>query len=87
MSPSNVPMRFVQDVKQGFNQKKSAPAMFLDFKGAFDMVWKSKLMSMLKMYGVRGNMLSWVSVQWDEAESKYKQSKICLPQGAVSSTI
>ena len=26
-------------------------------------------------------------VKWDEAESKYKQSKIGLPQGAVSSTI
>jgi len=39
-------------------------------------------MSKLKMYGVRGNMLSWfgwfvaqrwVKVQWHEAESKYKQ--------------
>jgi hypothetical protein len=45
---------------------------------------------------VRGNLLSWfgrflsqrrVIVQWDEAESKYKQTKIFLPQGAVSSTV
>jgi hypothetical protein len=52
-------------------------------------------MSKLKMYGVRGNMLNWfgrflaqrwVKVWLDEAELKYKQSKIGLPQGVVSST-
>jgi len=46
------------------------------------MVWRSKLMSKLKMYRVRGNMLRWfgrflaqrwVKVQWDEEESKNKQ--------------
>jgi len=39
-------------------------------------------MSKLKIYGMRGNMLSWfgrflaqrwVKVRWDEAESKYKE--------------
>jgi len=49
MSTSNLPMRFFQDVKQGFNQKKSTLAVFVDFKGAFDMVWRSKLMSKLKL--------------------------------------
>jgi hypothetical protein len=53
-------------------------------------------MSKLKMCRVRGNMLSWfgrflaqrwVKVWWDEVESKYKQSKIGLPQGAFSSTL
>jgi hypothetical protein len=33
--------------------------VFIDFKGTFDIVWRSKLMSKLEMYGVRGNMLSW----------------------------
>jgi hypothetical protein len=82
MSTLNSLMRFVQDVKQGFNQKKSTLPVFKDFKGAYDMVWRSKLMSKLKMYRERGNMLSWfgrflaqrwVKVQWDEAGSKYKQ--------------
>jgi len=45
-------------------------------------------MSKLSMYRVRGSMLSWfgrflaqrwVKVRLDEAESKYKQSKIGLP--------
>jgi hypothetical protein len=45
---SNSLMRFVQYVKQGF-KKKSTLAMFIDFKGAYDTVWRSKLMSKLKM--------------------------------------
>ena len=96
MSTSNPLMKFVQDVKQGFNQRKSTLSMFIDFKGAYDTLWRSKLISKLKMYRVRGNVLSWfgrfltqrwVKVRWDEVESKYKQTKIGLPQGAVSSTI
>jgi hypothetical protein len=82
IATSILPMRFVQDMKQGFDQKKGTLAVFIDFKGTFDMVWRSKFMSKLEMYGVRGNMLSWfggflaqrwVIVQWDVAESKYKQ--------------
>jgi len=82
MSTSNSLMRFVQVMKQGFNQKQSTLAVFMEFKGAYDMVWRSKLMGKLKMYRVRGNMQRWfgrflakrwVKVQWEEAESKYKQ--------------
>ena len=96
MSTSNSLKRFLQDVKQGFNQKKCTLAVFINFKGAYDTLWRSKLISKLKMYGVRGNMLSWygrfltqswVKVQWDEAESKYKQSKIGILQQDVSSAI
>jgi len=52
-------MRFVQDVKQGFNHKKSTLAVFIDFKGVYNMVWRSKLMSKFNIYEVGGNMLSW----------------------------
>jgi len=47
MSTSNLLMRFVQDVKQGFIKKKRA--VFIGFKGAFDMVWRSKLMGKLEL--------------------------------------
>jgi hypothetical protein len=50
-------MRLVQDVKHGFNQKKSTLAVFIHFKGVYNMVWRSKLMSTLSTYGVRGNTL------------------------------
>ena len=96
MSTSNSLMRFVQYVKEGFNQKKSTLAVFMDFIGAYNTVYRSKLMRKLKIYGVRENMLSWfrrflaqrrIKVWWDKAESKYKLSKISLLQGAVSSTV
>jgi hypothetical protein len=38
VSTSNLLMRFVQYVKQGFNPKKSTRAVFIDFKGAYDTV-------------------------------------------------
>ena len=58
------------------------------------MVWRSKLISKLEIYGIGGKMLSWikrfltqrwVKTRWNEAESRYKQSKVGLPQGSVSS--
>jgi len=58
--------------------------VFIDFKGAYDTVWRSKLMGNLKVYRVRGNMLSWfvrflsqrwVKIRWHEAESKYNNQK------------
>lgn len=70
--------------------------MFIDFIGAYNTVYRSKLMSKLKIYGVRRNMLTWfgrflaqrwVKVWWDKTESKYKLSKISHPYGAVSSTV
>lgn len=70
--------------------------MFIDSIGAYNTVYRSKLMSKLKIYGVRRNMLTWfgrfltqrcVKVRWDKTESKYKLSKISLPHGALSSTV
>ena len=94
MSTGNSLMNFVQEVKQNFNKKESTLAVFIDFKGAYDTVWRSHLINKLKRYGVKRNMLSWLTrfltqrwmqTQWAGVKSKYKQSKIGLPQGAVSS--
>jgi hypothetical protein len=46
-------------VKQGFNQSKSTLAIFIDFIAAYNTVYRSKLMSKLKICDVRRNMLSW----------------------------
>ena len=60
MSTPNSLMRFAQYVKQGFNQKKKITlAVFIELKCAYDMIKGSKLISKLKMYRVRGNVLSW----------------------------
>jgi hypothetical protein len=70
--------------------------MFIDFIGTYNTVYRSKLMSKLKIYGVRESMLSWfhrflaqrwVKVWWNKAESKNKLSKKSFPQRAVSSRV
>lgn len=47
MSTSSVHMK-VQHVKEGFNSQRSNLAVFIDFVGAYDTVWQSKLISKLK---------------------------------------
>ena len=37
-------LRFTQAVKEAFNNKGSILAIFIDFKGAYDNVWKNKLL-------------------------------------------
>ena len=70
-------------------QKKSTLAMFVHFKGAYDIVWRSKLVSKLKLNGVRGDMMlcwadiflaqRWVKIQRDGVEPEYKQPKVGVP--------
>ena len=95
MSTSNALTRLVQSVKDGFHKKKSTLAVFVDFKGAYDTVWREKLIAKLKSYNVRRRMLNWykrflqqrwVKTRWEGHESRFKQSKVGLPQGAASST-
>jgi len=78
-----------------FNQQESALAVFVDFSGAHDSIWRAKLIEKLKNMNTEGNMLTWISrfldqrwtkVKNGETFSKYKQTKVGLPQGAVTST-
>lgn len=96
MSTSNSIMKFVHAMKSGFNSKKSSLAVFVDFQGAYDTICRKNLLSKLSMYGIEGRMLGWfgrflaqrwVKTSWNNIESKYRQSKIGLPQGSVSSPI
>lgn len=41
MSTSNAPKKFVQGSKQGFNWQKSMVAVFIDFKGVYEAVWRT----------------------------------------------
>jgi hypothetical protein len=70
-------------------------AVFIDFSGAYDSIWRAKLIEKLKNLNIEGNMLAWISrfldqrwtkVKYGETFSKYKQTKVGLPQGAVTST-
>ena len=61
-------MKFIQVVKEMFNQKESVLAVFVDFKAAYDTVWRNKLFLKLNKMKVKGNMLQWlikfVSQRW-----------------------
>ena len=71
-------MKFVQDVFElEFKQKKSTVAVFIDLKDTYGIVWRNKLITKLKLNGVRGNMLhwiymEWVKEQWDGIQSEYE---------------
>jgi hypothetical protein len=87
--------KLTQGIKQAFNQHESALAVFVDFSGAYDSIRRVKLIEKLKNMNIEGNMLTWISrfidqrwtkVKYGETFSKYKQTRVGLPQGAVTST-
>ena len=85
----------MQEIKRAFNQQKIVLAVFVDFCRAYDSIWRAKLIEKLKNMNIEGNMLVWFSrfldqrwtkVTYGKTFSKYKQTKVGLPQGAVTST-
>jgi hypothetical protein len=69
-------------------------AVFVDFKNAYDSVWRVKLMDQLQKNGVKCRMLKWFhnfitecfcATKFENKISKYKKSGRGLPQQAVSS--
>ena len=83
--------KLTQEIKRAFNQLESVLAVFVDFSGAYDSIWRAKLKNM----NSEGNKLAWFSrfldqrwtkVTYSETFSKYKQTKVGLPQRAVTST-
>ena len=88
-------IKLTQEIKWAFNQQESVLAVFVNFSGAYDSIWRAKLIEKLKSMNIEGNMLAWFSrffdqtwtkVKYGETFPKYKQTKVGLPQGAVTST-
>jgi hypothetical protein len=84
-----------QEIKGSLDRKETLLAVFVDFKSAYDSVWRVKLMDKLQKIGVRGRMLKWYhnfiiqrlcATKFENNFSKYKQTRCVLPQGAVTST-
>jgi hypothetical protein len=93
-STSQQIFRFTQEIKEALNKHESVLAVFIDFKGAYDTIWREKLMNILMSTGVRDKMLHWlrrflvqrwISTKFNNTSSKYKQTKVGLPQGAIIS--
>jgi len=87
--------KLTQEIKRTFNQQESVLAVFVDFSGAYDSIWRAELIEKLKNMNIEENMLAWFSrfldqrwtkVKYGKTFSKYKQIKVGLLQGAVTST-
>ncbi|GFY69689.1 putative RNA-directed DNA polymerase from transposon BS [Trichonephila inaurata madagascariensis] len=48
------------DHKNGFHRKQSTLAVLVDFKAAYDKVWRRMMLHKLKKRGVSGKLLHWV---------------------------
>jgi ribonuclease HI len=84
-----------QEIKDSLDRQETMIAVFVDFKSAYDSVWRVKLVDKLQAIGVKGRMLKWIhnfitqrfcATKFENKLSKYKQIRRGLPQGAVTST-
>jgi hypothetical protein len=83
-----------QFIKDALDNKHILTAVFIDFKSAYDSVWKENLLLKLVRSGIRSNLLQWLEsfishrackVCYGEHYSKYHILQTGLPQGAVTS--
>ncbi|GFR13785.1 putative RNA-directed DNA polymerase from transposon BS [Trichonephila clavata] len=89
-------MKPTQAVKDRFHRKQSTLAVLVDFKAAYDKVWRHMLLHKLKKHGVAGKLLNRVQSFLSQriirgrslnATSPWKQLRQGLPQGAFLSCL
>ena len=85
-----------QNIKDNIDKNQVTTAVYIDFKSAYDSVWKENLLLKLSHYGVGGKMLHWLTsfisqrycqVRYGDAVSKFKQLQTGLPQGTITSCL
>jgi hypothetical protein len=64
-----------QCIKDGFHEKQSTLAVFVDFKNAYDKVWRRKLIEKLINLGIGGNMLNWLKSMLSQRMARVKYQK------------
>ena len=83
--------RITQKIIDGFHQKKSTVAVFVDFKQAYDRVWRKGLLSKMQECGIHGNLYNWIKnflnerliqTKVGDAFSSRKILEEGLPQGS-----
>ncbi|GFX10851.1 hypothetical protein TNCV_3196131 [Trichonephila clavipes] len=85
-------VRLTQHIKDGFQKKQSTLVVFVDFKSAFDRVWRKMLLKKLLHMNVSGHLFKWISdilsqrflnIKYGNSRSGYGQT----PQGSVLSPV
>jgi len=83
-----------QFIKDALDNKRTLTAVFIDFKSAYDSVWKENLLLKLVRSGIKSNLIQWLEsfishrarkFRYGEHYSKYHILQTGLPQGAVTS--
>ena len=52
--------RLAQNVIDGFQDKKSTTAVFINLQQAYDRIWRKGLLIKMKKMGIHGKMLKWI---------------------------
>jgi hypothetical protein len=68
--------KLTQEIKRAFNHQESVLAVFVDFSGAYDTIWRAKLIEKIKNMNIEGNMLVWPSRFLDQRWTKVKYGEI-----------
>merc|ERR1712048_1254524 len=88
--------RIIQAIQDGFNKKKKAVLVLLDFSKAYDTVWRENLLMTMIEDGVPMIMVRWLfsffqnrqaQVNFSGVLSKSRKFKQGLPQGSVLSPV
>jgi ribonuclease HI len=89
-------VRLTQHIKDGFQAKQSTIAAFVDFKSAFDRVWRKMLLKKLLHMKISGHLFKWISdflsqrfinINFGSSRSGFGQTRQGLPQGSVLSPV
>ena len=89
-------LRIQNDITNSIHQKKLTIGIFLDFKKAFDLLWKDGLLIKLKQLGIQGKMYRWIEgflsnrtiqVKVENALSSKYTLENGTPQGSVISPL
>jgi ribonuclease HI len=84
----------MQDVKEGFNKHHQTLVVYIDFKSAFDLIDRNRLLEKMKEMKVPDNITRWTRifmaqrmfrVKYKEKRSKYRQTRNGVQQGGVLS--
>ncbi|GFY63389.1 putative RNA-directed DNA polymerase from transposon BS [Trichonephila inaurata madagascariensis] len=89
-------VRLTQHIKDCFQKKQNMLAVFVDFKSAFDRVWRKMLLKKLLHMNVSGHLFKWnsdflsqrfLNIKNGNSPSGYGQTRQGLPQGSVLSPV
>ncbi|GFW43681.1 probable RNA-directed DNA polymerase from transposon BS [Trichonephila clavipes] len=89
-------VRLTQYIKDGFQKKQSTLVVFVDFKSAFDRIWRKMLLKKLLHMNVSGHLFKWINdffsqcflnIKYGNSRSGYGQTRQGLPQGSVLSPV